>query len=435
VRRTSRSARIGLFKGRYLQRRNVRQAIVWSRLFGVSGTVVETAEWDEVLGAVVARVRLRRGQRRRCGLCRRRCSFYDRGEGSRRWRAPDLGTAVAFVEAEAPRVKCRQDGVVVAWVPWARHDSRFTREFEEQCAWMAVHVSKTTLSEYLRIAWRSVGSIISRVVEERSTGTDRLDGLSEIGIDEVSFRKGQRYLTVVVDHGNGRVVWAAEGRDETTLERFFDLLGPWRCGKLRFVTADGASWIGNVLQRRCPHVRVCLDPFHVVKWATDALDTVRREVWNSARRAGQTQLARDLKGARYALWKNPEDLTRRQGAKLADIARTNGPLYRAYLLKEQLREVFQLPVEAAAQLLEHWVQWARRCRLEPFVKLQRSLLEHRAAILDAIRYGLSNARVESVNTRIRLLTRIAFGFHSATPLIALVMLALGGLCPPLPGRP
>jgi transposase len=396
---------------------------------------VESVELDESSGAVVACVRLRREQRRRCGLCGRRCVLYDRGEGRRRWRAPDLGTTVAFVEAEAPRVRCDEHGVVVARVPWARHDSRFTREFEEQCAWMAVHVSKTTLSEYLRIAWRSVGSIIGRVVEGRLAGTERLDGLSKIGIDEVSFRRGHSYLTVVVDHGSGHVVWVAEGRDEATLERFFDLLGPKRSQALRFVTADAAAWIANVLRRRCPQATVCLDPFHVVSWATEALDKVRREVWNSARRAGHAESARELKGARYALWKNPEDLTRRQDAKLADIARTNRPLYRAYLLKEQLRQVFQLPAQAADKLLTHWIQWARRSRLKPFVKLQRSILQHRSAIIDAIRHGLTNARVESVNTRIRLLTRIAFGFHSATPLIGLVMLALGGMCPPLPGRP
>ncbi|MBN2839972.1 MAG: ISL3 family transposase, partial [Coriobacteriia bacterium] len=388
----------------------MRQAIVWARLFGVSGAVIEGVELDEGTKAVIARVRVRRGRRGRCGVCGRRCISYDQGEGRRRWRAPDLGTTLAYVEAEAPRVRCPEHGVIVAAVPWARHDSRYTRAFEEQCAWMAVHVSKTTLSEYLRIAWRSVGSIIARVVEERSAATDGLDGLTQIGIDEVSFRKGQRYLTVVVDHESNHVVWAAEGRDEATLERFFERLGPKRSKELRFVTADGASWIGNVLARRCPQATVCLDPFHVVSWATDALDKVRREVWNAARRAGHPQHARQLKGARYALWKNPEDLTRRQGAKLADIARTNKPLYRAYLLKEQLRQVFQLPARQAGGLLEHWIQWARRCRLEPFVKLQRSIVNHRPAILDAIRHGLSNARVESVNTRIRLLTRIAFGF-------------------------
>jgi transposase len=341
---------------------------------------------------------------------------------------------MAFVEAEAPRVSCRKHGVVVARVPWARHDSRFTRDFEDQCAWMAVHVSKTTLAELLRVAWRTVGRIIGSVVDERSAEFDPLNGLRKIGIDEVSFRRGQRYLTVVVNHETARVVWVQEGRDEATLERFFDRLGPARAAALRFVTADGAEWIKNVLERRCPKATLCLDPFHVVSWATDALDQVRRAVWNEARRSGQTALARDLKGARYALWKNPEDLTCRQTAKLADIARINKPLYRAYLLKEQLREIFRLPFRAAVALLDHWLAWARRCRLPAFVRLARSIHDHRATILATLRFGLSNARIEAVNTRIRLLTRIAFGFHSSTPLIGMVLLALGGLCPPLPGR-
>jgi transposase len=341
---------------------------------------------------------------------------------------------MAFVEAEAPRVSCRNHGVVVARVPWARQGSRFTKDFEDQCAWMAVHVSKTTLAELLRVAWRTVGRIIGSVVDERSAEFDPLNGLRKIGIDEVSFRRGQRYLTVVVNHETARVVWVEEGRDEATLERFFDRLGPARAAALRFVTADGAEWIKNVLERRCPKATLCLDPFHVVSWATDALDEVRRAVWNEARRSGQTSLARDLKGARYALWKNPEDLTRRQTAKLADIARINKPLYRAYLLKEQLREVFRLPFRAAVAMLDHWLAWARRSRLPAFVRLARSIRDHRATIVTTLRFGLSNARIEAVNTRIRLLTRIAFGFHSSTPLIGMVLLALGGLCPALPGR-
>ena len=412
----------------------MRKAIVWARLFGVSGAVVEAVELEEGLGVAMAHVRVRRGQGRRCGVCGRRCSLYDRGEGRRRWRACDLGTTMAFVKAEAPRVSCPKHGIVVARVPWARHDSRFTKDFEDQCAWLAVHVSKTTLAELARITWRTVGRIIGRVVEERSAEIDRLDGLSKIGIDEVSFRRGQHYLTVVVNHETARVVWVQEGREEATLECFFDRLGPARASALRFVTADGATWIKRVLARRCPKATVCMDPFHVVAWANEALDQVRREVWNDARRAGHTSLARDLSGARYALRKNPENLTQRQTAKLADIARINRPLYRAYLLKEQLREIFRLPFRAGVALLEQWLAWAGRSRLAPFVRIARRIRDHRATIATTLQYGLSNARVESVNSRIRLLTRIAFGFHSARPLIAMVLLALGGLCPPLPGR-
>jgi len=135
------------------------------------------------------------------------------------------------------------------------------------------------------------------------------------------------------------------------------------------------------------------------------------------------------------LWKNPEDLTARQQAKLADIARTNRRLYRAYLLKEQLRQVFaQDTAQEAISLLERWLAWACRSQIPAFVKLSRTVREHKVAIYAAVAHGLSNARVESLNTRLRLIMRRAFGFHSPEALIALAMLNFGGLCPPLPGR-
>jgi transposase len=172
----------------------------------------------------------------------------------------------------------------------------------------------------------------------------------------------------------------------------------------------------------------------VIQLATDALDKVRREVWNEARRQGQGDVAAELKGARYALWKNPENLTARQQVKLADVERLNRPLYRAYLLKEQLRQIYRLPARAATALLDDWLQWARRCRLKPFVKLAATITAQRDGIVAAIRHQLSNARVEAINTQIRLIARRAYGFHSPQALISLAMLKLGGLCPPLPGR-
>jgi hypothetical protein len=136
---------------------------------------------------------------------------------------------------------------------------------------------------------------------------DLLDGLRRIGIDEISHRKGQRYLTVVVDHHTGRLVWAAPGRDRTTVLAFFDALGQERCQQIELVSADMAAWISGPIADRVPDAVRCVDPFHVVMLATEALDQVRREVWNEARRQGHLQLARDLKGARFAVWKKPRE--------------------------------------------------------------------------------------------------------------------------------
>jgi transposase len=411
----------------------VRGIRVWARLLGLKQAVIEDV-WMGSEGEVVVAARPGWRERDRCGVRRRRSPGFDLGEGRRRWRALDLGTTLAFVEADAPRVRCRRHGVVVCAVPWARHSSRFTRAFEDQAAWLAVNTSKTAVAELMRVAWRTVGAICRRVAAEAGREVDLLAGLRRIGIDEISHRTGQRYLTVVVCHDSGRLVWAAAGRDRQTVERFLDELGQERCEQIELVSCDMAGWIAGPIAERLPGAVRCVDPFHVVQLATDALDEVRREIWNQARQAGHDQLARRLKGARYALWKNPENLTGRQRSKLAMIQQTNRRLYRAYLLKEQLRQIYRLEPGPAIALLDAWIAWARRCRLPSFVKLANTITAQRAGIVAAIEHGLSNARVEAINTQIRLITRRAFGFHSADALIALTKLTLSGLCPPLPGR-
>ncbi|MGH6914817.1 MAG: ISL3 family transposase, partial [Geminicoccales bacterium] len=288
--------------------------------------------------------------------------------------------------------------------------------------------------QLMRVAWRTVGSVIGRVVADARAVTDPFKNLRRIGIDEISYKKGHRYLIVVVDHDTGALVWAKAGRDKKTLNLFFDQLGPHRCLRIRLVSADAAEWIGDVVQTRCPNAVRCMDPFHVVQWCTDALDEVRRDVWNAARQGGMKTLATDLKGARYALWKNPEDLTERQQGKLAWIAKVNTRLFRAYLLKEQLREVFKLRGADGITLLKAWLAWASRSKLQAFVDLARSIRNQLPAIHAALTHGLTNARVEAVNTKIRLQQRVAFGYRDPEALIAMAMLDLGGCCPPLPGR-
>lgn len=413
----------------------MRFAKLWQKLLGVESTVVESVVFDEAEGVLVASVRPRKGATRRCGRCGRRCAWEDRGEGRRRWRTLDLGFIPTCLEADAPRVRCPEHGVTVVAFPWARHRARHTTVFEDHCAWLAAHCSRSAVEELMRIAWRTVGAIVTRVVADAHARSDPLEGLRRIGIDEISYKKGHRYMIVIVDHDTARLIWAAPGRDKATLNRFFDALGKSRCARLREVSADGADWIAEVVRSRCLNARLAMDAFHIVQWATDALDEVRRDVWNHARRElGDQGLANELKGCRYALWKNPERLTGRQKAKLARVAEINNQLYRAYLLKEELRLVIRLKGEAGITLLAHWLNWASHCRIEAFVELGRKVRRHRTAIEAALRSGTSNALVESTNTKIRVLTRVAFGFRSPQALIAMAMLAVGGCCPDLPGR-
>ncbi len=329
----------------------MRDVSLWRGVLGVEKTVVEAVEFDEDAEVVVARVRPTKRARGRCGICRRPSPGYDGGAGRRRWRTLDLGTLRAELEAEAPRVRCSQHGVVVAHVPWARHDAGHTHAFDDQVAWLATQASKSAACELMRVAWRTVGAIIARVWADIETQHDRFDGLRRIGIDEISYKRGHKYVMVVVDHDARRLVWAAPGRDGATVRQFFDLLGQDRCAGLTHVSADGADFIDSIVAQMCPNAVRVADPFHVVKWVSDALDEVRRQAWNDARALARTEprrgrgrppadaparpaseRAKALKGARYALWKNPEDLTENQQTKLTWIAQTDPRLHRAYLL-------------------------------------------------------------------------------------------------------
>ena len=423
----------------------MRDRSVWQRACGLTRTVVEGVDFDEDAQAIVVSVRPVASARNRCGRCGCRSPRYDLGEGRRRWRALDLGTTKVFIQADAPRVRCRTHGVTVTAVPWARHGAGHTRDFDDLAAWLAVRTSKSAVMELLRIAWRTVGSIVTRVNADIDATVDRLDGLRRIGIDEISYKRGHRYLIVVVDHDRGHLVWAGPGRNDTALNVFFDELGPERSALLTHVSADMADWIARVVAQRAPNAVRSADPFHVVAWGVDALDIERRRAWNAAKGRHSTREvgrrhpraigdAKHIAQARYALWKNPGDLTGRQRHQLDWIAKTDTRLWRAYLLKEGLRYVFAVKGDEGKAALDRWTSWARRSRIPAFVHLQRKIATHRPAIDAALESGLSQGLVESTNTKIRLLTRIAFGFHGYHPLVALAMLALGSHPPRLPGR-
>lgn len=375
---------------------------------------------------LVFSVRCKAREASRCSRCRKRCPGYDGGDGTRRWRTLDVGTTKAYLQAAAPRVECPEDGVVVAHVPWARPGAKHTWAFEDTCAWLAAHAAMSVLTVLLRIAWRTVAAIVTRVVADGRDTNDLLAGLTRIGIDEISYRKGHRYLTVIVDHTTGRLVWAREGRNQDTLGKFFDQLGSERAKLLTHVSCDGAEWIHALVRERAPKAVICLDAFHVVMWTMRALDKVRVRTMT---RAGITD--------RHAMWavrKNPPDLSTEQRTSLAEIAATNNTLYRAYLLKEQLREVFRVKGKKGRQLLAGWLSWASHSRIPEFVDLARSIRRYRDLIWNTLDHGLSNARSEATNTHLRALTKRAYGFHSPDALIAMALLTRGGLCPPLPGR-
>jgi len=309
-------------------------------------------------------------------------------------------------------------------VPWARLECVYTRAFEEMVAYLAQVMDKTAVTRLMGIGWRTVGSIVERVVQDR-LDAHRLDGLRNIGIDEFSYRKRHRYLTTVVDHERRRVVWDAPGKSSETLGKFFDELGPKRIATLEHVTMDMAGGYVKAVSERAPGAQIIFDRFHVQALVSDAVDAVRRAEVNAL--AG-TEHAKALKGSRYPLLKNPWNLRRSEKQKLAEVQRNNKRLYRAYLLKETLAAALDYrQLKRATEALDDWLAWALRSRLAPMVKAARTIRRHKDGILAYIRCRLTNGLVEGFNNRTRMVARRAFGFHSAEPLISMIYLCCGGI--------
>jgi transposase len=224
----------------------------------------------------------------------------------RRWRHLNLGSLRIWLRYAPRRVHCRHcDTVRVEHLPWACAGSGFTLAFEELCAYLAQITDRTSVTRLLGIDWRTVGSIVGRVVD-RKIDPSRLKGLRRIGIDEFSYRKRHRYLTIVVDHDRRCVVWVGEGKSAAALARFFAEIGPEACQGLESVTMDMSAGYQRCVREQAPQAVIVFDRFHVQRLATDALDQVRREVM---RDMDDGDLRHALKRSRWPLLKNADDVT------------------------------------------------------------------------------------------------------------------------------
>jgi transposase len=322
------------------------------------------------------------------------------------------------------RVDCRNCGVKVEQVPWAEPSSWFTRPFEDHVGYVAQRCDKTTVGAMMRVAWETVGAIVQRVVA-RHRDRDLLDGLTHIGVDELSYRRHHEYITVVVDHVGGHVVWAQPGKNADTLKAFFDELGTKRCAKLEAVTIDMSGAYIKAVTECSPQAQIVFDRFHVQRLVQDAVDEVRRD---EVRTATSVEEKKQLKGTRWPLLKSFWNLSFFDSSRLSSLQRDNKRLYRAYLLKEAMVGVLDCQHEWLARTkLDEWVRWARRSRLEPFKRVAATIRAHADGILAYVRLGLSNGRTEGLNGKARTITRRSYGFHSAHGLIGLLMLCCSGI--------
>ena len=401
----------------------MRVTTAFKRLMDLPGVTVSDVDFHP--GKVVVTVKLSR-RKLSCPACEFTTKArYDTRPVSSFWRHLDLGRWRLEVRADLRRIDCPVHGARTEGVPFARSGSRFTRDFEDLVGWLATTMDKSALC---RIDWDTTGRIIERVM---ATGLDpeRLDNLFVAGVDEVSWRKGRSYLTLVSNNDTGKFIWGREGKDTATLDCFFAELGKERSAGITAMSMDMGPAFEKSARKpgHATEAVICFDPFHVVQAGTKALEKVRRSVWQDLRKLPDQDAARRFKGARWSLLKNPDDLTDDQPVTLRKIKRRGGDLWRAYTLNEALRAIFagDLTEDDVGVLLDRFCSRAQRSGMKPFVTLAKTIRKRRKGILAAVRLGVNNARHEGLNRRVRLIINRAYGFHSANAALALIMVTLG----------
>jgi transposase len=331
------------------------------------------------------------------------------------------------LEAEIRRLDCPECGRVrTEDVPWARPAARHSRDFEDVVAWLAQRMDKTSVATLMRASWEGVDNIVRRVVADHLDDS-RLEGIYRLGVDEIGYKRGHQYLTVVANHATGGVVWVAKGKDAKALISFYEALGPERCAQIEAVSMDLGAAYQDATRRCVPDAAMCFDPYHVIQMANRALDAV----YNSARGTGGSM--KDWRRTRYALRAAAERLTDAHRDIIRSLRRERYRLWRSWELKEQLRDLYRVvdPTEARAYL-KRWCRSASRSRIPAFVNLARTIRRYLDGIIAAVELGLSNSRLEGINAKIRLISRRGYGHHSAEALTSMIYLCLGGITIQLP---
>jgi transposase len=375
-------------------------------------------------------LRARKGSRAVCSDCGQKRPGYDRLPERMFQFVPLWNIPVWFLYAPR-RVDCPRCGVVVELMPWALGKSPITTTFAWFLASWAKVLSWAQTARRFGTSWQVVFTSVERAVEW-GRAHQNLEGIRSIGVDELSWKAGQKYLTLVyqIDHVSRRLLWIGRDRTSVTFSRFFDWLGEERSKAIKFVASDmWAAFLGTAARRASNAVHV-LDRFHVMQLFSKAIDQVRRNEARELRARGDTVT---LKHARWPLLKRRHHLTEKQSGRLAELLKINLRTVRAYLLKEDFHAFWgYVSPYWAGRFLDHWTSDAVRSRLEPFATLARTLRKHREPLLNWFRARgmFAQGAVEGLNLKARLTTRIAYGFRSYDHAEVALLHALGDLPEP-----
>ena len=359
----------------------------------------------------------------RCPECHHRGTIIRTMPEPRRWRDIYVcGWSVYFMYC--PReIACRTHGRAQEEIPWADGFARITYRLEYLVLLYSQLMTQKAAAQLLRIARSTFSDILHRTIERTRDG-HRIRGLKSIGIDEVSYRKGHKYVTVVYDLERARVVWVGEGKGRETIDGFFEtMLSPYQKRRIKWASCDMSETYIGAIKDHCPSAKLVLDHFHITKALTQAVDEVRKEQWRQAE--GDTRKA--LKGLRWLLYTHPSNRTREDKRVLEALRRGNRRIHRACVLRDEFERFWNYRAAwAGRRFLKRWSTSALRSRLSPLRKFVATIRKHTDNIITFIESGgLTNAVAEGLNRIIRMLKNRASGFRSVHAFTDIIYLVVG----------
>jgi len=340
----------------------------------------------------------------------------------RQWRDVTVCGWTVFLLYCPKEIVCRTHGRVQEEIPWAGPYARITYRLEYRVLVYAQLMTQKAAAQLLQMATSTFSDILHRTIERTRDG-HRIRGLKAIGIDEVSYRKGHKYVTVVYDLDRSRVVWVGEGKKRSTIDVFFnDMLSDDQKKRIQWASCDMSDTFIGAIKAHCPNAKLVLDRFHILRALGEAADEIRKEQWRELSKAERQA----LKGLRWILFKHPSNRTAEEKRLLKSIRKSNNRIFRASVLKDEFDQFWGYKRESAARrFLKNWSTAALKSRLEPIRRFVRTLRRHMEDIITFIPSRLTNATSEGINRIIRMLKNRASGFRNVASFIDMIYLAVG----------
>jgi transposase len=394
--------------------------------------VYESVAWsaDAEQPSLEVSLKPRKGSRPICSGCRRPGPGYDR-QPTRRFEFVPLWQIAVFFVYAMRRVDCPRCGVTVEEVPWAEGKNRLTRSYQWFLAGWAKRLSWSEAAGAFHTTWDHVRNAVDHAVRWGLVHRD-LSGVEAIGVDEVQWKRGQQYLTLVyqIDAGAKRLLWIGKERTEDSFREFFKLLGTEVSEGLKYVCSDMWKAYLNVIAEEAKGAIHILDRFHIMAKMNKAIDEVRRAETNRLKADGYEPV---LKNSRWCLLKRPENRTDKQTVKMRELLQYNLQSVRAHLQREDFQRFWEYASPSwAGKFLDEWTTRVMHSKIEPMKKMAKTLRSHRALILNwfEARGAISSGVVEGMNNKVKLTTRKSYGFRTEEAVKLAIYHNLGALPEP-----